>query len=173
MTKWGRQGNRLLVTVLVAVGIVVSTAPAAFAHGDQGPAPAALSETAGPYVVSVWIEEITDRTMTTTAVIEGRRTDAVPEVWLQSGQGRASLRELVVGHDGNWTVEFHSVVGDSIVVGWATTAGAGELVIALDELAVPWWFRPLLVLITVPGLWFAQWLLKRRRRAFGLAPAPV
>jgi len=174
MTEWGlRQGNRLLVTVLLAVVTVISTAPAAFAHGEHGAAPVALSETAGPYVVSVWVESFADRTMTTSALIEGKGTQVPPELWLESSHGRTSIAELLAGQNGTWTVEFHSVAGDAIVIGWATSGKAGELVIALDELAAPWWFRLLLVLVTVPGLWFAHWLWKRRRRAFGLAPAPV
>ncbi len=72
--------------------------------------------------------------------------------------------------DGTWTVQFTSTTGDTLVMGWPSISGDQEMVFVLDELAAPPWFRSTLGLVTPPGLWFLFWLMKRRRRAFGLVP---
>ncbi len=70
---------------------MIGTASSAFAHGSHGAAPAALFEPAGPYVVSVWIEEHADSSITGNVVIESAEVDAAPEIWLQTAQGAVVL----------------------------------------------------------------------------------
>lgn len=163
-------GVRVGLVALVALGAVIGTASAAFAHGSHGAAPAALFEPAGPYVVSVWIEEHADSTITGNAVIEATEVDSAPEIWLQTAQGPLLLDDVTDYGDGTWTVQFTSTVGDTLVVAWDSVTGDEEMIFALEEIAAPPWFRSTLALVTPPGLWFLYWLMKRRRRAFGLVP---
>jgi len=174
MTRWGiRYGGRLPVLVLVAAGSVASTAPAAFAHGDHGAELAAHSEPAGPYTVTVWVEEQADETVTANVIIDGRGIETPPGLWLETNEGRVALGEPITVQANTWIFEFRSTGESSLVVSWATARGNGEMAVLLEGLPAPWWFRPILVVVTVPGLWFANWLWKRRRRAFGLAPLSV
>jgi len=165
-------GRRALLTVLGTMVMMVGPAPAAVAHGDHGTVPAALFEAAGPYVVSVWIDQTADRHLTVNAVIDGRGSGAPPRLWLDAASGKRELAGLVDHEDGTWTVSFDSMAGDSLVVGWTTALGYQDLAFTLVPLPAPPWFRRILVGVTPIGLWFVNWLMKRRRRAFGLFPAP-
>lgn len=122
----------------------------------------------------MWVEEFVGGATITNAIIESAETQTPPGIWLQTAQGRQRLTNLVDHGDGTWTATFDSVVGDTFVVGWESLAGEQEVVFALTPIPAPWWFKAVLVSVTPPGLWFVYWMIKRRRRAMGMAtPIPV
>ena len=146
----------------------------ALAHGVAEAEAIALRQSAGPYSVSVFVGELDAVRVAAHATVTGD-TDRAPTVVVRSDGGVTAV-ELIAGADGSgWVAEFEANAGDELVVGWGPANGddVGERVIVLSSPEAPVWFIGLLGIITPPGVWFGYWLMKRRRRAFGLAPSSV
>lgn len=145
-----------------------------WAHGVAEAEAIALEQSAGPYLVSVFVGELDAVRVESHATITGD-TNRAPSVVVRSDGGVTAV-ELIAGADGSgWVAEFVANAGDELVVGWgrANSGDFGERAIVLASPEPPAWFVGLLGIITPPGVWFGYWLMKRRRRAFGPAPAVV
>jgi hypothetical protein len=169
MGKAHRLGSAVVAALVAGAGFF-SGAPAAEAHTDSSPEPIAVAEQAGPYTVTLWIDETGGGSISGTAVIKGDGAETAPGFSIDGPTERSTLTELVSDGEETWRIEFESVVGSMLVLTWSGSNGIQQHAFALDHIPAPWWFRPILVLITPPGLWFGYWLLKRRKRAFSLAP---
>lgn len=156
---------------MIATFLILGASPA-LAHGVNEIEAVALQRPAGPYDVSVFISEVDGDRVNVHAALVGDTTVA-PAVMVRSALGDAPVQMTAAQSGSGWIAEFVTSSGAELVVTW-TDVRSGvvqETAVILASPRPPEWFVGLLGVITFPGLWFGYWLIKRRRRAFGLTPA--